>query len=135
MAKIRCIQQYNISKHRFGELYNFCLQYSEWKDELKYKTHTVGSPEITDMPKGSSSGDATADLAERRVFLQRKCEQIEQAAMETDIKLSRYILKAVTEDLSFTYLKMVMGIPCSHNTYYDRRRKFFWILAKKCNNW
>ena len=131
MAKTRGIKQYNISKHHFGELCNFCLQYREWQDELKYKTDTVKSIEITDMPKGSSGSDATADLAIRRAELQRKCELIEQTAIETDTELYQYLIKAVTEDLPYSYLRSVMGIPCGKNTYYNARRKFFWILSKK----
>ena len=42
MGKVRTLNtKYGISKHRFKELYYWCLQYNEWKDELKYKTDTV----------------------------------------------------------------------------------------------
>lgn len=69
-------KKYDISKHRFLELYHFCMQYSEWKDELKYKKDTVRSIEVTDMPTGHGNGDATANLAVRRAELQRKCISI-----------------------------------------------------------
>jgi hypothetical protein len=55
---------------------------------------------------------------------------IEKAAREADRYLYDYILKAVTEDLSYTYLKSKMDIPCGKDMYYDRYRKFFWLLNK-----
>jgi len=125
-------KKYNISKHKFFEIYHFCLQYEEWKDELKYKTDTVKSIGITDMPSGSSIGDATAALGVRRAELSKKCEIIEQTAMETEGDLYPYILKAVTnEGISYHYLKTVMAIPCGKDMYYDRRRKFYWLMSNK----
>lgn len=125
-------KKYNISKHRFSELYHFCMQYNEWKDELKYKSDTVGSMEITDMPVYHSNGDATQRLAMLRVDLEAKCRLIEQTAIEADSELYPYILKAVTNEfISYRYLDMIMGIPCGKKMYYDRRRKFYWLLSQK----
>jgi len=45
--------------------------------------------------------------------------------------LHRYILKAVTEGLSYTYLRTRMDIPCGKDMYYDRYRKFFWLLSQE----
>ncbi|WP_313583317.1 hypothetical protein [Lacrimispora sp.] len=123
--------KYGISKNRFWELYYWCLQYGEWKDELKYKTDTVRSMEITDMPSSHDPGDATQQLAIRRVMLEKNCQLIEQTAIEADPDIYQYLLKAVTEDVPYRYLDMIMNIPCSRNTYYDRRRKFYWLLSQK----
>jgi hypothetical protein len=88
--------------------------------------------EITDMPSSRNCGDATQQLAMRRVMLEQNCQLIEQTAIEADPDIYQYILKAVTgEDVTYRYLKMIMEIPCSHNTYYDRRRKFYWLLDKR----
>lgn len=46
----------------------------------------------------------------------------------TDETMGKYILLAVTQGLSFLQLKMQYDMPCSKNTYYDRYRKFFWLL-------
>jgi len=124
--------KYGISKNRFWELYYWCLQYGEWKDELKYKTDTVGAMEITDMPMSRNIGDATQQLAMRRTMLEQNCRLIEQTAIEVDPDIYQYILKAVTEeDVTFRYLKMIMEIPCGKDMYYDRRRKFYWLLDKR----
>lgn len=124
--------KYGISRNRFKELYYWCLQYHEWKDELKYKTDTVKSIEITDMPSMHGNGDATQELAVRRVQLEQNCKMIEQTVIEADPELYQYLLKAVTdENVTYRYLKMVMGIPCGKKMYYDRRRKFYWLLSQK----
>ncbi|MCH1972612.1 hypothetical protein MCI89_09695 [Muricomes sp. OA1] len=124
--------KYNISKHRFLELYHFCMQYNEWRNELKYNKDTVRSIGISDMPTSRNGGDATADLAMRRAELRRKCELIEQTAIEADPEIYEYIIKGVSNDwATYPYMQTVMKIPCSRNTYYNRRRKFFWLLSKK----
>lgn len=134
MPNVRPISEkkYQISKRRFAELYNFCLQYNEWMDELKYNSDTVRSINITNIPKSYRNSDPTQTLAIRRVNLQKKCELIRQAATETDGEIYPYIMKAVTnEGITYNYLKKFMDIPCGKDLYYDRRRKFFWILSNK----
>ena len=135
MGKVKPIsnRNYNISKHRFYELYHYCLQYNEWKDELKYATDSVKSIQISDMPNGKGmSGDPTSNLAIRRAMLSSKIDLIESTAKEADAALWSYIVKDVTnEDISYTYLRQIMNIPCGKNYYYDKRRKFFFLLSKK----
>ena len=138
MTKIRAElsrkNKYWISKHRFYELYHFCLQYQEWKDE--YAT-LDGKKAINmdGMPHGSGVGSPTEALGIQRAELSAKINLVESAAHETDPALEKYIIKGVTdENATFTYLKMIMGIECSDFTYYARRRKFFWILDKKLKN-
>ena len=132
MPNVRSIKKYDISSHRFMELYHYCLQYNEWKEELKYKCDTVRSIEVSDMPITHNNSDATQELAIRRAELNKKCELIEQTAIETDADIYPYILKAVTnEGVTYKYLSTVMNIPCGKKMYYDRRRRFYWLLSQK----
>ena len=125
-------KKYNVSKHRFAEIYHFCLQYPEWKDELKYKTDSVASIEITDMPTTHKNESTVEALAIRRANLEDKCKLIEQTAIETDSEIYQYIIKAVTNEyITYNYLYTVMNIPCSKKMYYDRRRKFYYLLSQK----
>ena len=125
-------EKYKISKHRFAEIYHFCLQYNEWKDELKYKTDTVASPVITDMPTSHSNDSGVETLTIRRRQLEEKCNLIEDTAREAGEGISQYILKAVTNEyVTYNYLRTVMGIPCGKNYYYDKRRKFYYLLSQK----
>lgn len=126
-------KKYNISKHKFMEVYHHCLQYQEWQDELKYKTDAVKSIEYGNEVHGSGpSGSSTERIAMRRAELAKKCELIEQTVLETDKDLYQYLLKAVTtEYVTYKYLKEIMGMPAGKDMYYDRRKKFYYLMSKK----
>ena len=126
--------KYWIDKHRHYELKHFCLQYPIWKREyasLEYPS--IGSSAAERLPSSNIPGDPTAKSAIKRVYYEERIKLVEKIAMETDKYLCDYILKAVTEELSFTYLKSGLDIPCSRDTYYDRYRKFFWLLSNARN--
>jgi hypothetical protein len=82
------------------------------------------------MPTSNLPGDPTGNRAVARAQLNERIEMVERIAKEADDYLWYYILKAVTENLSYTYLKTKLGIPCGKDMYYDRYRKFFWLLSK-----
>lgn len=121
--------KYWIDKHRHYELKHFCLQYPMWKrayadfDDPSIPLSTIGRVSTSNMP-----GDPTAKRAILKAYYMEKIELIEKAAMEADRCLYKYIIKAVTENLSYTYLRTKLGIPCSRDMYYDRYRRFFWLL-------
>ena len=75
-------KKYGISKYAFQTAYSYCLQYPEWKEELGSRTSTVKSPQITGMPGAHSGSDATAALAQRRVELQQKVDNVENTVRE-----------------------------------------------------
>ena len=126
--------KYWISKHRHYELKHFCLQYPIWKksynaiDELSSSSPIIERTSSTNLPS-----DPTANCVMRKAYYLERISLIEKAAMEADRDLYLYILKAVTEDLSYTYLKTRLEIPCGRDMYYDRYRKFFWILSEARN--
>jgi len=125
-------EKYNISSHRFMELYHFCMQYNEWKDELRYKCDAVGSPVMSDVPAAHDNVDTTSAIAIRRNMLSKKCEIIEQTAIEADPELYQYLIKAVTnEGITYSYLSTMMRIPCGKKRYYERRRRFYFLLSQK----
>lgn len=112
--------KYWINKHRHYELKHFCLQYPEWKKAYNAKPVIPSSVEW--------HNDPTAKEAMRKTLYLERIQLIERVAKETDNDLHNYILKAVTEGLSYTYLKSMMDIPCGKDLYYDRYRRFFWLL-------
>ena len=128
-AEVSTSNKYWINKHRHYELKHFCLQYPEWKkvyseyDDVSIPISTIGG-----MPTSNLPGDPTAKRALMKAYYAEKINLIERAARETDKYLFEYILKAVTENLSYTYLKARLDIPCGKDMYYDRYRRFFWIL-------
>lgn len=122
--------KYYISKHRYYELKHFCLQYNEWIEELK-KLDSQGrrscGGEIHSDPQFS---DPTAEVAMRRSQLQQNIEIIKDAAAQTDRVLFNYLIKAVTEERSYVYLREVLSIPCCKDAFYEAYRRFFWVLSK-----
>jgi len=125
-AEISKNGKWYISKHRYYELKHFCLQYDEWKEALESLT-PVRSLSIDISIGGDYTGDKTGDIAVRRAMIRSHMEMVEQAAIGADPDIYSYILRCVTSGIS--YDKMVAsGIPCSRDYFYDRYRKFFWIL-------
>lgn len=127
--------KYWISRHRYYELKHFCLQYSEWKRAYAAIEETlISSPNLKKIRiENQTPADLTAKYAMAKAHYSSLIEMVENAAKEADEELAPFILKAVTEDLSFTNLKTKWEIPCSKDMYYDRYRKFFWILSKARN--
>jgi hypothetical protein len=122
--------KYYIDKHRHYELKHFCLQYPDWKKSYtELDTSNVGLSSFENTPSGNLPGDPTARRALAKAQLTERIEMVESIAREADHYLWQYILKAVTENLSYTYLKTKLGIPCGKDMYYDRYRKFFWLLS------
>lgn len=121
--------KYHIDKHRHYELKHFCLQYPIWKREYAaYDNPSIVSSAVERMPSTNIPGDPTAKFAMRKTYYLERIKMVEKIAMETDQFLYDYILKAVTEELSYTYLKSKLKIPCGRDMYYDRYRRFFWLL-------
>lgn len=121
--------KYYIDKHRYYELKHFCLQYNEWKKMYALCNESIiFASNIESSPSSNIPSDLTAKYAIKKAYYAERIKIIEQAAMDADDFLYPYILKAVTEGLSYPNLKTKMGIPCGKDMYYDRYRKFFWIL-------
>lgn len=124
--------RYWISKPRYYELKHFCLQYPGWrKAYAELIEYGVSVSNITNEFRSNTISDPTAKLAILKMHCVERIEMIEEAAMEADKYLFKYIIKGVTEGRSYVYLKSKLDIPCSKDTYYDRYRKFFWILSQK----
>lgn len=124
--------KYYIDRHRHYELKHFCLQYPEWKKEyMSYANVGPGLSKFEDLYFSNKKSDPTLESVLKREYYRERMEIVEDAAVEADEYLYEYILRGVTEGLSYTYLRTILQIPCSKDIYYDRYRRFFWILNKK----
>lgn len=122
--------KYWIDKHRYYELKHFCLQYREWKKSyISCNDSIIFASQIERVPTTNIPSDLTSKYAVKRAYYAERIKLVEEAAMEADEFLYSYILKAVTEGLSYTYLKSKLDIPCGRDMYYDRYRRFFWLLS------
>ncbi len=94
-------KDYGITKYRYVELKAFCLQYKEKKKKIQ------------------------------NVMCKKDCEMIEQAAKAASEELYLYIIKSVTNDLSYTFIEydeMIGRIPIGKTDFYGYRRLFYHYL-------
>lgn len=122
--------KYWIPKHRFYELKHYCLQYPEWKKQYAGLGLEAGAHKLDTM-RGSDLSDPTARFGQMRADLWNAMELISKTAAEASPELDVFLLKAVTEEIPFTQLQTVYGIPCGKDMYYEAYRKFFWLLSGK----
>lgn len=118
----------NLSKYRYRELKNICLQYREMKEEIKHMPYdSVRSVEISDMPTAHNTTDMTANIVIKMEKLKQRINAIEQAAIETDSIYYNDILKSVTEGIRYEYINTKL----CRTEFYILRRLFFCIIDKK----
>lgn len=122
--------RYWLERHRYYELKHFCLQYPIWR-RVYCNLDGMDQRPICRMifSMSDAHGDPTARHAIARAFLPKRMETIERNANEADAVLARYILHGVTNGWSYDVLKARFEIPCGKDTYYDRYRRFFWLLS------
>lgn len=120
--------KYYISKHRYYELKHFCLQYKDWKQIYNdICNFTQGGI----LDKSFKRPDKNDPNYEKRMYYYNKICLIEESALLTDKDLWNYILIGVTEGRSYDWLLQIMRIPCCKDIYYEKYRRFFYILSKK----
>ena len=121
---------YWIERHRYYELKHFCLQYPTWKKARSaldgFSKMPINSAPIS---KTNIISSPTEKCAEARQFYSDRINMVEKIAKETDDSLRNYILRAVTEGVSYDYLRTKLDIPCCKDTYYNLYRRFFWLLS------
>ena len=123
--------KYYIDKDRKYELIHFCKQYPKWKSALfDVEGWSVPPVEQTKINTGNYVPDPVARAAAIKKFYSDRIDMIQKAAYQSDPELCEYIIKGVCWELPYDNLAMMYSIPCSRDTYYDRRAKFLWILDK-----
>lgn len=123
---------YWIDKHRYYELKHFCLQYPIWK--RKYNSligYPNGWPQPVPPTKTNIFTDPVTKHLDERLYYANRMDMLERVAKETDEKLAYYILKAITEGISYDHMRARSGIPCCKDTYYELYRRFFWLLSNE----
>ena len=125
------LDEFNISKKRYRELYNFCLQYSEFKQKLALTESSITTNYSEVAVKSNSVKSKTEEVGTTRVELQEKIKLIEDTVMQADTGIYKWLLYAVTtETCTYKVLKMQFNIPCSEKYFNKQRRKFFYLLDK-----
>lgn len=119
---------YGISRNRYKELEAFCLQYEEKKSKI---SRGINAVTIDGMPKGNYKQNTLEANAVRNVILQKDCEMIEQAAIAAAPDIYPYIIKSVTNGLSYDFVEYderLGRIPVGKTEFYGYRRLFYHFL-------
>ena len=125
--------KYYIPKERYLELKHFCLQYEDWQEayreleDVGLKSRYILTPSKNKFTEEYSDVER---IAFSRYYYAQKIDLVQNAAMLADRELYQWILRGVTEARDYNNLRLVLNMPCGKNTYYDRYRKFFYILDK-----
>ena len=118
-----------LTKHQFYTAYHYALQYNEWKAELNAITFVSAVNNDPD-PHGTGIGNPTEIKAMRREQFSTKVETIRALAFQSAPEIGNWLLLAVTnEGATYNYLHN-RGMPCGKNYFYERRRKFYYLLSK-----
>ena len=128
-AEVSEKNKYWIDKHRHYELKHFCLQYPNWKRTYAELDGFESRSDDT-YSRVNTPGDPTGKVVELRTLYLERMDLVRRIAFEADPDLASYIFRAVTEGLSYTYLRSKLAIPCGRDMYYDRYRRFFWLLSQ-----
>ena len=122
---------YHITKHRYYELKHFCLQYEDWKKALAmldgWRAH---GDEIGGIIKGNIPSNPTEQCAMLRAYYSQRIKLIDDCLALLEPAIVPYLLKGVTEGLSYNQLR-ARGCPCGSEMYYELYRKFFWLLSRE----
>lgn len=130
-ANISKKNPYYITPHRYYELKYFCLQYPEWLKSISdIETSLLMSTSVYKISSDSNEWvDPTGNAATSLAYLKRNIKMVKDAVEKTDSGISWFLLKAVTEGVSYTYLRTVLEMPCGKGYFYKAYRKFWWVLS------
>lgn len=124
-------EDYGISKYRYKELKAFCQQYDEKKNKIQYG---LPSAKQDGMPRGSGPvGSPVEQQAIENTLYMRDIRMIEEAAVQTNPAIWKYILKSVTQDLSYEFVMYdaeLGRISVGQTEFYAYRKLFYHYLNK-----
>lgn len=121
---------YGLSRNRMKELRAFCFQYDEWRQK-RNDCYFVGSPIVSDMPRGGATTSATERKAIEAQKYSDKIDKIERSALKASDGsevLYHCLIRCVTRGIMYERLGTV---PCGRRQFYNMRRLFFWLLDKE----
>lgn len=131
--------KYKLDRHEFYSAYHFAMQFNRWKERL-FVLDNKSAAKATDYNsvnvQHSVDNNAVEDIAVERAELENNIKKVVDSAKESDPELWMWILKAATtEGVSYYSLSNPCdgsrAMHCGKDMYYDRRRKFYWVLWHK----
>lgn len=124
--------KYKISRKALNYAKWYSLNYPDWLEQYNSLKDSVRAISYDGMPTGKGqASDATMKLATKRAELRDKMLKVEHAASEAGGDIAEFILKSVIfENMTFEDMKAI-GLPCERTMFYERRRKYYYLLSKE----
>ena len=126
-----------VSEYCKLEMIYYCYQYEELKEELFELEYNMKSPDMTGDRIITNDYQSNVERsAIRAAAISAKLDRIERTAREVTKKepsMYPYLLKAVTDEHCTCDYLVMNGMPCSRNTLYRYKRKFYDHLSKYFN--
>lgn len=122
--------KYYVEKETFLTVLHFCRQYPLWISELAAIPVPInGISYDNESVQSSSDYDSTSELAMKRAAISRKKDVVDKCARKTAGDLAKWLIMGVGHGLTY-YQLHERGIPCSRNTYYSIRHRFYYEMSK-----
>lgn len=122
---------YWIPRDKYYELLYFSRQYWTMWQEKKELLRTYPSISYDEHYAGTDISNPVEKAVVRVSHLTDMMKLIEDTVKEVDPDIYKWLLNGVTTDKSYEYLSQKMGLPMSRSAYYERYRKYFFLLSKK----
>ena len=89
-----------ITKYRYYELKNFCLQYPDWKKALEQVNGWESSShEVSGIIRGSLPESSTERQAMIRAYYSMHIDIIDRCVAKLEPAIGPYVLRGVTEEV------------------------------------
>ena len=122
--------KYWIEKHRYLELRQFCFQYPIWKGAYRAIDGLQHRPwDLVGFSKGDIS-NVVEKAAEQGLYYSERMRLVESTCYEADPSIAKWLLEGVTTGLTYEKLNAREQMPCCREYYYNKYRKFFYLLNK-----
>lgn len=123
--------RYKLSKSEFLYAKHYALRYKEWEKQYTALLDTSRAIAPDGMPHAPAVGSLTEEAAIKAARLSDKMKLVEDAAIEADPDIYVWILQAVTQEGVYYQTLQTRGLCCGRRMFYERRRKFYYLLAQK----
>jgi len=128
--RIKHKNKWYISPRVFKYALNYALMYNEWKEEYE-AIGGISAINQDGLPHGHSTESQVESDAIRAAELFRKLNLIDMTILEAASDIHEWIKLAVTNDWATFPVLKAMGMPCERDMFYNRRRRFYYLLSKK----
>lgn len=122
---------YWIPREKYYELLYFSRQYETMRQEKRELMRCYPTANLDEKVTVTDISDPVMKAAARMEVLSEKMGLIEETVRESGADIYKWLLIGVTTNKSYDFLAQKMHMPMSRSAYYERYRKYFYLLSKK----